>query len=104
MRSPGEIKRIIEARVSTYLERDTTGIRRNILRLFLKIRSLTVAEIYEILIRRFTISYHAVASMVGIIASKLGILRVRKSPDGLTSTYELKEQYIDLVTRIVKTA
>jgi hypothetical protein len=42
--------------------------------------------------------------MVGIIASKLGILHVRKSADGTTSTYELKEQYVDLVKRIVKAA
>ena len=104
MRSPGEIKRIIEDRVSRYLEKDTTGIRRNILRLFLKIRALTVAEIYEAISRRFTITYHALASMVGIIASKLGILRVKKSLDGLVTTYELKEQYLDLVNRIVKTA
>jgi hypothetical protein len=104
MRSPGEIKRVIEARLSAYLQRDKTGIRRDLLKLFLKIRALTIAEIYSALVKRFTITYHAVASMVGIIASKLGILHVRKSADGSTSIYELKEQYVDLVKRIVRTA
>ena len=104
MRSPGEIRRVIEIRLSTYLQRDKTGIRRDLLMLFLKIRALTIAEIYSALARRFTITYHAIASMVGIIASKLGILHVRKSADGTTSTYELKEQYVDLVKRIVKAA
>jgi len=38
--------------------------------------------------------------MVGIIASRIGILRVTKSPDGVSS-YELKDKYIDVVVRIV---
>ncbi len=103
MRSPAEIRRVIETRLSAYLQKDKTGIRRDVLKMFLRIRALTIAEIHSALSRRFTITYHAIASMVGIIASKLGILHVRKGPDGTTSVYELKEQYIDLVNRIVRT-
>ena len=44
MRSPAEIKSLIEARLKTYLSRDTTGIRREMLKLFLKIKSLTIAD------------------------------------------------------------
>jgi hypothetical protein len=104
MRSPGEIRRIIETRLSNYLERDRTGIRKDLLKLFLKIRELTIAEIYSVLARRFAVTYHAIASMVGIIASRLGILHVRRSPDGTISTYELREEYVDIVRRIVKAA
>lgn len=104
MRSPHEIKAVIEGRLRMYLSRDQTGIRRAMLRLFLKVKSLTIARICEILNRRFSISYHSVAAMVGIIASRIGILHVKKNKEGTHSVYELKEQYADLVARIVGTA
>jgi hypothetical protein len=42
--------------------------------------------------------------MVGIVASRLGILRVSRNKDGTTSTYEVREQYLDMVTRIIEPA
>ena len=39
--------------------------------------------------------------MVGIVASRLGILHVNRNSDGTTSIYELKDKYFDLVTRII---
>jgi hypothetical protein len=38
--------------------------------------------------------------MVGIIASRIGILRATRGTDG-TNTYEIKEKYVDTVVRIV---
>ena len=38
--------------------------------------------------------------MVGIIASRIGILRVSRSAVGVT-TYELKEKYASMVVRLV---
>jgi hypothetical protein len=38
--------------------------------------------------------------MVGIIASRIGILRAIRNADGV-NTYRLKEKYIDIVVRIV---
>ncbi|MDD1717244.1 MAG: DUF2551 domain-containing protein [Methanoregulaceae archaeon] len=101
MRSPAEIKKLIETRLKSYLSRDRTGIRRETLRLFLKVKSLTVADIFERLQTRFSISYHSVAAMVGIIASRLGILHVTRNRENTCSTYQLKEQYTDIVARIV---
>ncbi|MCQ8894641.1 MAG: DUF2551 domain-containing protein [Methanolinea sp.] len=101
MRSPHEIKAVIESRLRMYLSRDQTGIRRAMLRLFLKMKTLTISRICEILNRRFSISYHSVAAMVGIIASRIGILHVKKNKEGTHSIYQLKEQYVDLVARIV---
>jgi hypothetical protein len=46
------------------------------------------------------VTFHAIASMVGIIASRIGILRVTRTEDG-SSSYELKEKYVDMVVRIV---
>ena len=100
MRSPSEIKRMIEGRLKTYLSRDKTGIRREVLRLFVRIKSMTIAELAAELEHQFAVSFHAIASMVGIIASRIGIIRATRNADGV-NTYELKEKYIDLVVRIV---
>jgi hypothetical protein len=100
MRSPSEIKRVIEARLKSYLSRDKTGIRREVLRLFFRINSMTIAELVEELQKQFSVTFHAIASMVGIIASRLGILKATRNADGV-NTYELKEKYVDLVVRIV---
>ena len=100
MRSPHEIKRVIETRLRSYISRDKTGIRRELLRLFVRVKSITIAEVVAELQKNFSVTFHKIASMVGIIASRIGILRVTKSPDGL-SLYELKDKYIDVVVRIV---
>ena len=103
MRSPQEITRVIEARLRSYLSRDRTGLRRRLLRLFLDFKSMTIAEMVAILKKEFAVTYHAVASMVGIIASRIGILRMARNENSV-STYELKEKYVDIVVRIVSTA
>jgi hypothetical protein len=100
MRSPQEIKRVIEARLRSYLSRDRTGIRRELLRLFVRIKSMTIAELVAELQKQFIVTFHAIASMVGIIASRIGILHMARNADGV-STYELKEKYVDIVVRIV---
>ena len=102
MRSPSEIKRIIEGRLKSYLSRDSTGIRREVLMLFLKIRSITIADLVTELQKQFSVTFHAIASMVGIITSRIGILRATRNAEGM-NTYELKEKYVDLVVRIVGT-
>jgi predicted transcriptional regulator len=101
MRSPHEIRTVIEARLRNYLSRDRTGIRRALLKLFLRLKCLTVEEIHEELTRKFSISYHSVAAMVGIIASKIGILHVKREREATCSIYSLKEQYAAMVARIV---
>ena len=100
MGSPHEIKRVIETRLRSYISRDRTGIRRELLRLFVRVKSMTIAELVTELQKNFSVTFHKIASMVGIIASRIGILRVTKSPDGVSS-YELKDKYIDVVVRIV---
>jgi hypothetical protein len=100
MRSPTEIKRVIEKRLRSYLSRDKTGIRREVLRLFVKTQSITIAEIVAELQKRFTVTFHAIASMVGIISSRIGILRANRNTDGV-NRYELKEKYVDIVVGIL---
>jgi len=100
MRSPSEIKRVVEGRLRSYLSRDRTGIRRELLRLFVRIKSLTIAELVAQLQTQFAVTFHAIAPMVGIIASRIGILHALRNMDG-SNTYELKEKYFDIVVRIV---
>ena len=71
------------------------------LNLFVRVKSLTIPQIHEKLQEQFTISYHSIASMVGTIASRIGILRVRRNAEGTNSIYELKDQYVDVVTNIL---
>ena len=101
MRSPGELKKEIESRLKGYLSRDRDGIRHDLLNLFVKVKSLTIPQIHEKLQERFSISYHSIASMVGIIASRIGILHVRRNAEGTNSIYELKDQYVDVVANIL---
>ncbi|BBL68566.1 hypothetical protein L21_1663 [Methanoculleus chikugoensis] len=101
MRSPGELKKEIESRLKGYLSRDRDGIRHELLNLFVKVKSLTIPQIYEKLQERFSVSYHSIASMVGIIASRIGILHVRRNAEGTNSIYELKDQYVDVVANIL---
>lgn len=101
MRSPHEIKGIIETRLKNYLSRDRTGVRRALLQLFIRVKCLTISEIFAILVRKFSISYHSIAAMVGLIASKIGILHITKSREGSCSVYSLKVQYAKMVERIV---
>ena len=100
MRSQFEIERMIEGRLRSYLSRDKTGIRREVLRLLLRIRQTTIADILAELKGQFSVSFHTIASMVGIIASRIGILKVNRNIGGV-STYELKEKYAAMVVRLV---
>ncbi|HUW86030.1 MAG TPA: DUF2551 domain-containing protein [Methanoregula sp.] len=100
MRSPSEIKRVVEGRLRSYLSRDRTGIRHELLRLFVRIKSLTIAELVAELQKKFAVTFHAIASMVGIIASRIGILRAMRNSGGVNN-YEIKDKYFDIVVRIV---
>jgi len=93
-------KGVVEGRLRSYLSRDRTGIRREVLRLFVKTRSLTIAELVAKLKRQFAVTFQAIASMVGTIASRIGILCATRNSDGVHN-YGLKEKYVGIVVGIV---
>ncbi|MDD4299395.1 MAG: DUF2551 domain-containing protein [Methanomicrobium sp.] len=101
MRSAADLKNEIEKRLRNYLSRDKNGLRRTLLNIFVKAKSMTIAETHAKLKEKFDISYQSVASMVGTIASKIGILHIIKSKDNDQNLYRLKDQYADMVARIV---
>ncbi len=101
MRSAADLKKEIEMRLRNYLSRDKNGIRRELLKIFVRARSLTVAETHEKLKEKFSVTYQSIASMVGTIASRIGIFHIIKEKDNDQTRYELKEQYADMVARLV---
>jgi len=101
MLSTSDLRKEIERRLRSYLSRDKSGIRKALLNLLIRVKSMTVPQIHKALSTKFDVTYHSVASMVGIVASKLGILSTHKTKDGSLGVYELKEQYVDLVEQVV---
>ena len=93
-------KGVVEGRLRSYLLRDRTGIRREVLRLFVTSRSLSIAELVAHLKTRFAVTFQAIASMVGIIAARIGILCATRTSGGVHN-YELKEKYVGIVVGIV---
>ena len=89
----------IEERVRKYLERDKDGIRKELLRVFLEGRKFTTDEIHKRLVEKgYNINVKGVSAMVGLISSRLGIL---KTELGEKNRYHLKEEYADIVKRIL---
>ncbi|KAF1076942.1 DUF2551 domain-containing protein [Methanogenium sp. MK-MG] len=101
MRSAADLKHEIERRLKGYLKRDTSGIRHELLSLFIKSRSVTIPEAFEQLKTKFTVSLQSVASMIGTVASRIGILSVQKINDNSTSVYTLRDKYTDMVSTLI---
>ena len=104
MITPSDLRKEIEERLRSYLSRDKSGIRKALLGLIVKMKTATVPEIHATLSATFSVSIHSVASMVGTIASKFGILSMKKAKDGDLGVYELKPQYAELVERVISSA
>ncbi len=88
----------IKRRLEVYLELDIDGIRKLILNLLLKLKKVTVDLLFKEINKKFRVSYSAVASTLGYIHSKLGILHVFKESYKTPTVYSLKEEYVDVIT------
>ena len=90
----------IEERVRKYLERDKDGIRKELLKVFLEGKKFTTDEIHKRLVERgFNINVKGVSAMVGLISARLGIL---KTELGEKNRYHLKEEYAEIVRKILE--
>ncbi len=87
----------IKRRLELYLELDIDGIRKSIIDTLLRLKRVTVDLLYNELRRKFKVSYSAVASTLGYIHSKLGILHAYKESYKTPIVYSLKEEYIDII-------
>ena len=95
------IRAKINSRVEKFLEVDSSGFRRAILSIFIKVIKATIDELHEMLSSKYNVSRNTVASMVGYIHSKLGILRAHKESYKTPMVYQLREEYKDLLLKIV---
>lgn len=91
------LKLRIKKRLETYLELDINGIRKSVIDILLKLKRVTVDLLYHELNRKFKVSYSAVASTLGYIHSKLGILHACKESYKTPTVYSLKEEYVDII-------
>jgi DNA-binding transcriptional ArsR family regulator len=92
----------IKWRVEEYLKLDIDGIRKFILDILLRLKKVTVDQLHIELNKKFKVSYSAVASSLGYIHSKLGILHAYKESYKTPIVYSLKEDYVDILMNALK--
>jgi len=90
----------INKRLHEYLATDVQGIRRIVLQVFIKMKSLTADTLHRILMERgYSITLKQVTAMLGVIHSKLGILHAHKNSYDSKYEYSLKEKYEGIVQK-----
>jgi predicted transcriptional regulator len=94
----------IASRLVQFLDLDTDGRRRFVLGVILESGEITVSTLYKAVKEQFETSRKVVASLLGYICSKLGILRAHKKSYRLPTVYILKEEYTDLVRSVLNAA
>ncbi|MHC1588673.1 MAG: DUF2551 domain-containing protein [Methermicoccaceae archaeon] len=92
----------IKERLEKYLEMDKSGVRSYLIKTLVKLKRFTVGRVHKVLSRRFPVSRSMVASMVGYIHSKLGILRARKETYKTPTVYYVREEYLDIINAVLK--
>ena len=91
----------ILGRMVSFLNLDSGGLRRTVLESILEAREFTVASLHELVNRRLEVSKKAIASMIGYIYSRLGILHVNKKSYRLPTSYVLREEYADMARAVL---
>ncbi len=80
--------------------RDETGIRKIVLKLFLTGRPFTTQNVFESLTKEgFDVNYRGVSAMVGLMNTRLGILRIDVKGDH--NVYSLKVEYKNTLKQIM---
>lgn len=91
----------IMSRLLHFLDVDADGMRRFILQSIVEAGEFTVNSLYDIVSLRFDVSKKVVASMIGYICSRLGILRVNKRSYRSPKTYMLRKEYADIARLVL---
>ncbi len=80
--------------------RDETGIRKSVLKLFLSGKPYTTQQVFDNLTREgFDVNYRGVSAMVGLMNTRLGILRIDVKGDH--NVYSIKVEYKNAVKLIM---
>jgi hypothetical protein len=93
----------ILVRMVSFLNLDTDGLRRVVLESIVEAREFTVVSLHESVSKRFNVSSKVVASMIGYICSRLGILHVNKTSYRTPKTYVLRDEYADIARAVLAT-
>lgn len=93
----------ILGRMVSFLNLDPDGLRRVVLESIVEAREFTVASLHEIVSKRYSVSRKVVASMIGYICSRLGILHVNKKSYRAPRTYLLRDEYADIARAVLAT-
>ncbi|WP_406657370.1 DUF2551 domain-containing protein [Methanolobus sp. ZRKC2] len=96
------IRSKIKRRLQRFIELDVNGLRSFILSKFLDTKEITVDELHTSITKKYDISRSAIASMVGYIYSKIGVLRSHKESYKTPIVYSLKEEYVDLIKKALE--
>ncbi len=89
----------IEQRLRKYLERDRTGVRKELIKLLLDGRKYTTEDIHRILVEKgYQLNLRGVSAMIGLMSARLGIVKMEL---GDKNKYYLKKEYEDLVRSIL---
>ena len=93
----------ILGRMIRFLNLDTDGLRRVVLESIVEAREFTVASLHESVRKRIDVSKKVVASMIGYICSRLGILHVNKKSYRAPKSYVLRDEYADIARAVLAT-
>jgi hypothetical protein len=86
----------VKERLIKFLVKDKIGIRKSLLKIFLKTKGYTTSEVYNCLKKQgFNVNYRGISALVGQMHSRLGILRIFLT--GEHNVYSLKENHYDNV-------
>lgn len=91
----------IMSRLVRFLDLDGDGLRRFVLQCMVEANEFTVVSLHEIVSRRFVVSRKVVASMIGYICSRLGILHVIKRSYRSPKAYMLRDEYADIARSVL---
>lgn len=95
-----EIKNQVKERLIKYLRRDETNLRKTVLKLFLIGETYTTNDIYNNLVEQgFDVNYRGVSAMVGLMNTRLGILRIDVTREH--NHYSLKEEFSEIVKSVL---
>ena len=93
----------ILGRMIRFLNLDTDGLRRVVIESIVEAREFTVASLHERVSKRIDVSMKVVASMIGYICSRLGILHVNKKSYRAPKSYVLRDEYADIARAVLAT-
>jgi hypothetical protein len=93
----------ILGRMIRFLNLDTDGLRRVVIESIVEAREFTAATLHERVSKRIDVSMKVIASMIGYICSRLGILHVNKKSYRAPKSYVLRDEYADIARAVLAT-